>query len=197
MERRFSLPWASVNSSNCQQEWRRLPFNLNRRRPLFLPPASLSGCLKGITCRPWQRQPVDSLKIQQALAGEPGCWRHQNETAQPLPPQRYQHDLRHLCLSRRDGPMTGPSLWYTWLQMTHSPHCSSTKNNLPLSAALLFLVSLHFPIFLRHLKGLLKKKMRWAIINKINAISCINNMSVCVCALIVCSDKHRICLAVV
>lgn len=59
------------------------------------------------------------------------------------------------------------------------------KNTLPLSAVLLFLVSLHF-IHLPASFERITKKMRWEIINKISARECINNMSVCVCALIVC-----------
>lgn len=39
-------------------------------------------------------------------------------------------------------------------------HLTSPKNTLPLSVVLLFLVSLHFSIFLCHLKGLLKNEMR-------------------------------------
>lgn len=78
-----------------------------------------------------------------------------------------------------------------WLTHLTSPKKHSTSLSSPsfFSLAPFF----HLPVSFERIT----EKMRWEIINKNSAISCINNMSVRVCALIVCSDKHQICLAVV
>lgn len=103
----YHMSWTSANCSSCQRWWRRLPFNLNRGRSFFLPSAYFSQGIRGELHVRFPKTVCRFTKDSASTSWSAdvfGCIKMK----QPFPPLRYQHDLRRLCLSRGDGPMTAP-----------------------------------------------------------------------------------------
>lgn len=159
--------------------------------PLILIEEGLSFSLLPISLRAsvgnymsdFQRQSVDSLKIQQALAGVRMCLDASKWNSLSL-----LWDISTIWGVYAWVVATVPWRPLALIHLTADDSLTSLFLCLKHSTALTrhSLASFNRSVSLRHLKGLL----RWEIIDKINAISCINTISVCVCAEVQCYDKH-------